>query len=491
MNWTSCLNGNPDIVIKSCTAVIADQTANQIANLGYTAAERAIAFNHRGIAYIRKGSYNLAILDFDQAIRIKQDDSEALNNRGIAYANNGDYDSAIADFTKSILLNPRNALALYARGIAKQNIRDAAGAEADKTAAREIDPEVAGKVMNLMAPAHAVEAHETKAHEKSLSVPDCAVPPDSSPGSGSPAHGASLRTYVDDSVDELKKAAPALRGVKFDEGLSTGDSVTAAPARGLTASIVDKTSVVTAEMLSRIPNLIAREEVQQAMVSTLERGLSAPMGRRQQFTQSLTDTQYRINIYNYRIVPKKDARLDDALDEFRTDRHDHPIAAGDKDPDSPRSSGFATSWLFFVSGNIPESRFRYLGEQKIGNRETYVVAFAQIPRRAHMETFLQTPTGGCATYSQGLAWIDESTYRIVRMQTDLLYPIAQVDRVRSVLNYGEVKIQKLNLTLWLPSDVETTWAFGDRSGDEIHKYSNYRLFASTVTILPAEQTSSQ
>jgi hypothetical protein len=79
------------------------------------------------------------------------------------------------------------------------------------------------------------------------------------------------------------------------------------------------------------------------------------------------------------------------------------------------------------------------------------------------------------------------------MRTDLLYPIAslQLDQLSSVLNYGEVKIKALDLTLWLPSDVETTWTSGNRAGDEVHKYSNYRLFVSTMTILPPDQPTSQ
>jgi hypothetical protein len=299
----------------------------------------------------------------------------------------------------------------------------------------------------------------TPAEIESWAVPDCAVRQDGLPGSANQA-----------------QSAPG-----------------AAPAGDRTESIVKRTGAVTAEMLHRIPNLIAREDVRQTIAPSSQRLVSTE-GRRPQFAGlSLSGPEYHDRAYNYRIVPKGSSGLDGGLDEFRTDNHDHPIADPVKDPDSPRSTGFATSWLFFVPGNIPESRFRYLGEQKVGNRDTYVVAFAQTPGHTHIDTIVHTPTGGCATYSQGLAWIDQSTYRIVRMQTDLLYPIASIelDQLRSVLDYGEVKIKALNLTLWLPSDVETSWVSGDRAGDEVHTYSNYRLFASTMTILPPDQTPTQ
>lgn len=41
--------------------------------------------------------------------------------------------------------------------------------------------------------------------------------------------------------------------------------------------------------------------------------------------------------------------------------------------------GFALDSNYFSTAFQPESKFRYLGDQKIGSRDTYVVAFAQNP----------------------------------------------------------------------------------------------------------------
>lgn len=483
-----------DLAIKDFSQAISLKPDNAPGHGDLTPSDTASMFNNRGIAYLQEGAYNLAILDFNEAIRLNPNGADAFYNRGIAYGDGGDYESAAGDFTKAIQLNPKNALTLYARGVAKQNLHDAAGAEADKTAARQIDPDVGGKGAKSMAPAHTVVAPAAQAQIQYSSVPDCALLPDSSANQAQSAYGAPLRTYVDDSFEELKKAVPALRGVRLGEGLNATDGTAAAPAGDRTKSILNQTSSVTADLFHRIPNLIAKEDVQQAVFPSGQRVLGIQGGRRPSFAgESLNETQYHNRVYGYRIVPKRESGHDDALDEFRTDNHDRPIADPDKDPETPRSTGFATSWLFFVPGNLPGSRFRYIGQQKIGNHETYVVVFAQIPEHTNMDVIVHTRTGGCAAYSQGLAWIDESTYQIVRMQTDLLHPIAslQLDQLRSVLNYGDVKIQGLNLTLWLPSDVETTWSSGNLAGDEVHRYSNYRLFASTVTILPPDQTSSQ
>jgi len=487
-NRALCQDKDPKIALSACTAEID-------AHLD-SAADLAIALNHRGLAYVRLGEFNLAIVDLNQSIRLKPDSAEALFNRGIAYSDDGDYARAVDDFDNSLKLHPGNASALYARGIAKQNQLDAAGAEADRTAARQIDPEVAGKVASLMVPAHTVTAPPIESQTPARSIPSCDAIALSlaTLGQTQANHGAAPPNYVDESFDQLKKEVPALRGVKFDSEPNGALDRPGGPAPVNTALVLDQAGAVTASMLHRMPNLIAREQVDQVTGSTMDAPVGLQTGRRRQPTvQGQPTTQFKTRFYSYRIVSREDSTLDNAINEYRTDAHDHPIHTTANDPDTPRSVGFATSWLFFVPGNFNESRYRYVGQQKIGSHETYVMAFAQIPDRTHMETIVQTTGGGCSTFTQGVAWIDQSTFQIIRMQTDLLSPLPAIGltQLRSVLNYSDVKIPKLSLSLWLPSDVETSWLSGGRTGDERHLYSNYRLFVSTVTILPPDQNPPQ
>lgn len=260
---------------------------------------------------------------------------------------------------------------------------------------------------------------------------------------------------------------PDLDRIKVDTAHDVGDTGAPTPSQDDTELILSKTGAAIADLLHRMPNLIATEEVRQPVVIP---------------NHKWTDTR----IYNYRIVHKQETSGGDALDEFRTDARDQQIDNSANSTNRPLGVGFATMWLFFFPGNLHESRFRYLGLQSIGNRKTYVVAFAQIPENVGLGAVIEYGSGQCSTPLQGVAWIDQSTFQIVRMQTDLLSPLSEIQlyQLRSILTYGSVKIAGLDLLLWLPNDVETTWQTAFRTGKESHRYSHYRLFQSKMRILP-------
>jgi tetratricopeptide (TPR) repeat protein len=91
--------------IAGCSAVIKNSKGEKLAE----------ALELRGAAYRIKGELNLAIADYNQAIKIDPKSALAHHNRGVAYDHKGDHDRAIQDFDQAIKLKP-TALAHFNRG---------------------------------------------------------------------------------------------------------------------------------------------------------------------------------------------------------------------------------------------------------------------------------------------------------------------------------------------------------------------------------------
>ena len=118
----------------------------------------ADAYAARGAAWYRKGKYDKALGDQAQALRLNPNIVAAYNNRGLAWTAKGQYDKAIADFTQGLAINP--ALAINAedasifilhnnRGSAWKKKGDYAKAVADYSQALAINSNYADAYNNL------------------------------------------------------------------------------------------------------------------------------------------------------------------------------------------------------------------------------------------------------------------------------------------------------------------------------------------------------
>lgn len=76
----------------------------------------ATMYRTRGQAYNESGAYDLAIADFDQALKLNPYSATSLRRRGEARHALGQYDRALADFDKAIELFPNFSGAFRDRG---------------------------------------------------------------------------------------------------------------------------------------------------------------------------------------------------------------------------------------------------------------------------------------------------------------------------------------------------------------------------------------
>jgi hypothetical protein len=97
-----------------------------------------------------------------------------------------------------------------------------------------------------------------------------------------------------------------------------------------------------------------------------------------------------------------------------------------------------------------------------------------------------TETESIPTLLQGIAWIDQSDFRIVQLRTDLLAPRpdSQLLAQTTSIVFGPVHIASHDEELWLPRSVDAEMEANGQILDEQHEYSRRRLFQTESRIVP-------
>jgi hypothetical protein len=277
---------------------------------------------------------------------------------------------------------------------------------------------------------------------------------------------ANAHPYLDEPLNELAKHILELKK------LHPADSQAALP------EILKKSATNVDSFFHSIVDLIAREEIVQQRMNYLGVVTSAEQVRD-----------------NYLILRHSNGQRVD-IDEYRMDAKGNRMEHIGLDRGYVVTFGFALDSNYFSTAFQPESKFRYLGDQKIGARDTYVVAFAQQPGLADL---FVTMTGARGTkihmLTQGIAWLDKSNFQIIRMRTDLLAPRPEIalDRQTTEVAFNEVQLPDVAAPLWLPSEVKVYIKFKSRdperkltyeqSFQNEHHYSDYRRYRVSVKML--------
>jgi hypothetical protein len=142
-------------------------------------------------------------------------------------------------------------------------------------------------------------------------------------------------------------------------------------------------------------------------------------------------------------------------------------------------------WIYFYPLNRLESDFRYLGQEKMDGHHTLVLAFAQKPESVRLPAEYLFEGESIPLFFQGVAWVDASDFRIVRLRTDLLSPLPEVSlrRLTAEIQFSHTPVAGVASPLWLPHDVVVVSNFGGQLLRDNHKYSNYRAFRVKTKVL--------
>lgn len=272
------------------------------------------------------------------------------------------------------------------------------------------------------------------------------------------------QSYVDLPLPELRSAVRELKGLEPASGQERLNP------------ILQRVGEECNDLLQHTPNVIAREDVTTVIPTQPHAGFSMnrlPGVERQTF--------------EYLVISRQTSN-GPQFQEYRT-LNGKPMKGADAWVRGTLTEGFVTSWLSLSSGNQSQSRFRYLGQQELENRKTFVLAFAQIPEQVESPAKFLLEGTSIPMLFQGIVWIDSTNYEIVRMREDLLGSLADASLKKFTVKIllGEVRIPDAHLLLWLPQDVDIEWEFGGRGTiQRNHHYSKYRLYTATTRILAAE-----
>lgn len=243
--------------------------------------------------------------------------------------------------------------------------------------------------------------------------------------------------------------------------------------------ILSKVGEATVHSLATVPNLVSLEDVFSLVVSRDTVPANSVLGMEEiPAVRDLEEQlrQSRSVEFNYLLLFDHHPDGATAIQELRTDFKNREVASP-ADGVAPHGFGFAYQWLLLSLANQSELRFRYLGTQRMADHQTFVVAFAQIPSRVKVPGKYRLAGKEVPFFFQGIAWIDQSTFDVVRLRTDLLSPVPSVNlqNMTTELSFRSVHIHGFGTVLWLPSEVLIF--------EEIHQYSD-KFFHAESKLLP-------
>jgi len=289
------------------------------------------------------------------------------------------------------------------------------------------------------------------------------------PSSAAPAPAGNMPTTTAPARPELLTlAAPApsfvdLPTAELVRKLPVLKNLTPAASQEMLPSILQKVGANVAILFNSFPNVTSRERV-------LEQRLEFGSHHDQIFQE-----------FRYLALVSPDTRQV-SFKEYRTDSRARLVQPTGLESGYLITKGFASIPLYFHPLSQPESRFRYLGQEVIDKRATYVVAFAQTPSAQQKVRIVLNNNSSVFLLVQGLAWIDPANDQIIRMQTGLLAPAPEIkfDSQTTRIKLSEVRFKGMASGFWLPREVEVETSCNGVIFRNTHSYSEYKRFSVQI-----------
>jgi hypothetical protein len=178
--------------------------------------------------------------------------------------------------------------------------------------------------------------------------------------------------------------------------------------------------------------------------------------------------------FDYLVLVSQNSDHGFQLDEYRD---------GTTDP-SQFPAGIATEALpvmalIFHPVMVSDFNISCEGLGQWDGRPAWQVRFEQRQDRANRIRYYKIHGNYYPVALKGRAWIDAATFQVLRLETDLVRPVKEIElaQERLSIEYGEVQFHSHELQLWLPKSAELYWDRHRHSYYRRHDFSNFKIFA--------------
>lgn len=154
-------------------------------------------------------------------------------------------------------------------------------------------------------------------------------------------------------------------------------------------------------------------------------------------------------------------------------------------------TGAAAFALIFHPTHIQHFDFRCEGLTELPGTPAWQVHFEESAE----QPFQAIQIGGSLYLPRlkGRAWIGTDRYDVVRLETDLVAPIQQIDLQleHQVVTYAPVEFQGHRVRLWLPQSTSLHMAYRGHRYQRVHNFSQFKLFSVDAAPVIKEPASNQ
>jgi hypothetical protein len=222
--------------------------------------------------------------------------------------------------------------------------------------------------------------------------------------------------------------------------------------------IVQKAEERILEFVSNVDRFTATESLTHQSINKHGQA-SAPVGRKFDYVVSI----HEVRTGHLGVTEYRNGGL--ALNEF---------------PGGIVTNGLPALVLIFHPYYAPSYEMTCEGLARSNGQLAWQVHFRQRPDKPNELKTYQSGIHG-ASYSVGLkgrAWISADSYQIVRMETDLVMPVPQIQLLaeHTAVEYGPVTFRQGDVNLWLPLSAEVYFAWRGQRVHRRHSFDHYMLF---------------